>query len=117
MEVGRKGCGVGHCNSLTNGMRQRAAPGGAVKWKGIHEKGPIMSLPIPNEREDERLDAEHIEEKDRHAADRIRDEYHEMTDREYREMKEAKRPLEDVIALEEMDVRRQLDVTVGSLTV
>lgn len=70
-----------------------------------------MSLPIPNERADERLDAEHIAEKDRHAADRIRDGYHEMTDHEYREMKEAKRPLEAEIGHEEKADRRQQDET------
>lgn len=74
-----------------------------------------MDLKIPQDADESEKLREHIEEKDRHAEDRIRDEYHKMSDEEYREMKEEKLPVEGEIANEKKSERRQADETTAAM--
>lgn len=74
-----------------------------------------MDLKIPQDADESEKLHEHIEEKDRHAEDRIRDEYHKMSDEEYREMKEEKLPVEGEIANEKKSERRQADETTAAM--
>lgn len=74
-----------------------------------------MSLDIPNEREDERLDREHEHEQLKHLKDHVSDEMREAKDREQKAKEEATRVLKAEIGEAEKSARRQQDETDAAL--
>ena len=74
-----------------------------------------MSLDIPNSREDERLDAEHEAQKDKHLKDHVGDEIREAKDAEYRAKEKATWSEKEKIGFDEKADRRHEDMTDASI--